>query len=460
MTCCIDKDKNSECCEKCCDDGQGNQFCCSKSGECCGDACCYSNSKCCGGVGNNLFEQQQCVSTSTVDAIIHYEDIFKVFVNARAHRVLNIYALAVGPGYCTIVICPNDDMLIVDMGSTGQEGLLPKDILALLNSYFDRYPKSKIHIVITHADQDHFNFFPEVFSGNIGTQLKDDHIASIILGGKRSDYTDKKFMNWMKTISADKVSDVNNGDPCYNNTECKVKGTVFPQFCGETSNVVFDAIAANRGTTTNQNSIVMKIAYDKTSILLTGDFEGPVQNEVVRKYKGTGMLKSTVYKIAHHGAKTLANTKAFLEAVDPDWAFVSQAYPKHSRYHHPRCEAISRLQEVMKDKRLVRTDLSPFVCWNSTANLPVEVSTYCYPMLATCRHPPNPPLSTCKNILITSDGKKMTIQYVPITNQLPRDVEYEEFEETEFDFYYENDDLEADELLKWGQAALSSLRMP
>ena len=51
-------------------------------------------------------------------------------------------------------------------------------------------------------------------------------------------------------------------------------------------------------------------------------------------------LKSTHYKIAHHGASTLANKKEWLDAINPDEAHVSCVY---GSFGHPRCEVIEML---------------------------------------------------------------------------------------------------------------------
>ncbi len=433
MTCCVDGNGNSECCEKCCDDGQGSSFCCSKSGECCDDACCRSNTVCCEGAGNDT---KQCVSANRTGEVANGDDIFKVFVSSRAAGDLSVYAFAVGQGDCTIVICPNDDMVIVDMGSTKREGLQPADILALLTSYFHQYTTSKIYIVITHPDVDHYNFFYEVFSGNVGTQLKDDHIDFVILGGDIAHYSSEKISSWLDSFPDDKIDVVNNGNPCYGNTECTVKGKPFPNFCG-TDGVEFHALAANRATprdkpNDNEDSIVLSVKHGNISFLLPGDFEGKTQQkELVKHYNGTDMLKSTVYKISHHGADNsfMANSLEFIQAIDPTWAFVSASYPANiSQFHHPRCDAIHRVEEVMKKKKRVASTLvSPFVCGTPKRPTPggpprKTISTYCFPIFSTCRspRPDDPRLSSCKNILMTSNGDSVDVKYVEIVSRVTR----------------------------------------
>ncbi len=326
------------------------------------------------------------------------------------------------------------------MGSTKQEGLHPADILALLTSYFDRHTTSNIYIVITHPDVDHYNFFYQVFSGNVGTKLK-DRIDFIILGGNKTHYSTKYIKSWLETFPPAKIDDVNNGNPCYGSTNCTVKGKPFPNFCG-TDGVAFHALAANRATrggkayNDNEDSIVLSVKHGNINFLLPGDFEGKTQQkELVEFYDGTDMLNSTVYKISHHGAdnRFMANSLEFIQAIDPTWAFVSASYPGDiSQFYHPRCEVIERVEEVMKKKKRVAPSLvSPFVCGTGTRKRKHHepepeprktFSTYCFPIFSTCRSPrPNDPrLSSCKNILMTSNGDSVDIKYVEIYGPVTR----------------------------------------
>ena len=65
----------------------------------------------------------------------------------------------------------------------------------------------------------------------------------------------------------------------------------------------------------NNNSIVMKLNYNKFSILFTGDIEEIAEREILKEYKiNLQILNSSVLKVGHHGSKT-SSTKEFLEAI-------------------------------------------------------------------------------------------------------------------------------------------------
>lgn len=88
----------------------------------------------------------------------------------------------------------------------------------------------------------------------------------------------------------------------------------------------------------NDESLVLKITYGKTSALLEADAE-----------KGTEKLISTeqpaadVLKVAHHGSASSTNAD-LLAAVQPRFAIISVG--TRNVYHHPRAQVLERLQQV------------------------------------------------------------------------------------------------------------------
>ena len=113
----------------------------------------------------------------------------------REDRNLTVYAMAVGQGDGNIILCPNGrDLIAVDMGA--------KFLIFTNGSYYllkekfkDLENKIKIHIVITHPDEDHYSFLPESFHED--DQLMKS-IKEVVLGG-------------MTTIKQVRIRDFNPG---------------------------------------------------------------------------------------------------------------------------------------------------------------------------------------------------------------------------------------------------------
>jgi len=88
----------------------------------------------------------------------------------------------------------------------------------------------------------------------------------------------------------------------------------------------------------NDESLVIKVAYGKTSALLEADAEKPTE-----KFVSTEDPAADVLKVAHHGSVT-SSAEDFLAAVRPVFAVISVG--TRNVYHHPRPEVLRRLQQA------------------------------------------------------------------------------------------------------------------
>jgi competence protein ComEC len=94
-------------------------------------------------------------------------------------------------------------------------------------------------------------------------------------------------------------------------------------------------------------------------VLLEGDAEAPVENEMVAQAAQLGQgLQSTLLKVGHHGSTT-STQAAFLAQVAPQWAVISCGL--HNRYGHPREEVLEELQAA--HIRTLRTDIGGAACF-------------------------------------------------------------------------------------------------
>ncbi|MGD0737482.1 MAG: ComEC/Rec2 family competence protein [Terracidiphilus sp.] len=107
-------------------------------------------------------------------------------------------------------------------------------------------------------------------------------------------------------------------------------------------------------TPTNNDSLVLHMAYGATSVMLEGDAESPVEQAMLAEPG----LQSTLLKVGHHGSITSTRPQ-FLARVSPEWAVISCGL--HNRYHHPRPEILAELQAA--NVRTYRTDLNGAVCF-------------------------------------------------------------------------------------------------
>jgi competence protein ComEC len=97
---------------------------------------------------------------------------------------------------------------------------------------------------------------------------------------------------------------------------------------------------ANPGVAVNDDSLVVRLGYDKAGVLLEGDAEAP--SEAAMLLNGR-IQPTTLLKVGHHGSKTSTNP-AFLAAVAPRDAVISVG--RHNTFGHPRSEVLGRLEDA------------------------------------------------------------------------------------------------------------------
>lgn len=90
----------------------------------------------------------------------------------------------------------------------------------------------------------------------------------------------------------------------------------------------------------NNYSIVIRLVYGETSILLTGDAETESETEILSAGE---TVKSTVLCVGHHGSPS-SSSMEFLKSVQPDYAVISCG--KENSYGHPDASVLERLQQL------------------------------------------------------------------------------------------------------------------
>ena len=126
----------------------------------------------------------------------------------------------------------------------------------------------------------------------------------------------------------------------------------------------------DEGQRRNSCSIVLRLDYGETSVLLTGDTNGRKKDApasacddqelfMVRNNENEanplfGLLDCDILKVAHHGSDGSSSLR-FLQAVTPDWAIASAGV----HYGHPTDGVLDRLSDTtvgLQPGRILRTD--------------------------------------------------------------------------------------------------------
>jgi competence protein ComEC len=129
---------------------------------------------------------------------------------------------------------------------------------------------------------------------------------------------------------------------------------VFTGFSRKEGDVRLEVIYPPEGSTVtapadNDRSLVLKITYGSTAVLLTADIEAKAEREIL---DGSADLRSGVLKSPHHGSST-SSSEALLRAVAPQTIVISVG--RGNRYGFPQPEILDRYKK--SGARIYRTDL-------------------------------------------------------------------------------------------------------
>lgn len=107
----------------------------------------------------------------------------------------------------------------------------------------------------------------------------------------------------------------------------------------------------------NHHSVVMRVDYGESSLLLTGDLQtGGGMEKFLARYVGIPVLEVDVLKVSHHGAAN-GTTDALMSATQPCAAMIGVGKPVHTgggsakMHGHPRSVTMKRLQVNVRGNR-------------------------------------------------------------------------------------------------------------
>lgn len=229
---------------------------------------------------------------------------------------LKVTFINVGQGDAIYVEFPNGKNALIDGGSSG----------TLVDNFLRSKGVTKInYVALTHPHSDHYRGLKKVFTNY-----------------QVENYYDTKAEN------RDAVGDNNLRELAAAEPGCKTHypkpGEILnwdPKVTVKVFNACWQPVVMHENDETNNCSLVMRLYYNGNGVLLTGDANSDIENDMLSHFK-TG-LQSNILKVAHHGSRT-STSDAFLARVRPDYAFISVGIG--NKYGHPHQEALARLRNA------------------------------------------------------------------------------------------------------------------
>lgn len=232
---------------------------------------------------------------------------------------LSVHYLDVGQGDSEFVQLPNGECMLIDAGDMNYGGEITEQIKSLGYDKID-------YLIATHPHADHIGGMSEV--------IENFEIGEIYM--PRAITNTATFEELLNTIS-DKGLSISTAR---SETVIEESGGLTMEFLAPCS-AEYDDL--------NNYSAVLKITYNDSSFIFTGDAEDVSENEMLEN--SYSKLNSDVLKVGHHGSK-YSTTEDFLNAVSPEYAVISCG--KDNSYGHPHSETVKRLTDA--GVKLYRTD--------------------------------------------------------------------------------------------------------
>jgi len=240
-----------------------------------------------------------------------------IYFYTKPSGLLEVNFLDVGQGDAILIKDCLGKTILIDGGPD-------KTILQQLGKVLPWYDKTIDLMILTHNHDDHLVGLLEVLK-----KYKIEHIIYPNTAIKSSNYS-----SWLKLARERKIDLLN-----ITNLNKLILS------CGYFSILSKGIIDGN----INNESLVLKLNYNKTSFLLAGDAEKEVENKLIEQKIVTS--KINVFKLSHHGSDT-ANTENFLNIIKPDIAIIEVG--KNNKFGHPSLRIINRLKRL--GTKIFRTD--------------------------------------------------------------------------------------------------------
>lgn len=115
----------------------------------------------------------------------------------------------------------------------------------------------------------------------------------------------------------------------------------------------------------NNHSVVTRVDFGESSIIITGDLEETAIPMFLQKYEGTNLVDTDVYVVGHHGSAN-GSTPELIQKMSPEYALINMGPPTRQenwtawKFGHPRKKIIDMLLDnaPLKDRKAIEVQVA------------------------------------------------------------------------------------------------------
>ena len=247
---------------------------------------------------------------------------------------LTAYFFDVGQADCSLLLFPDDTVMLIDCGNRADGNKISQFIKNLDIDTID-------YLVLSHPHEDHIGGATEIFNNFEILSLCFPQIPNV--ANAASDLYNEVF----SAANKEKSRLI----PLTSDMLVVEKSDFNVMAISPVQNCIYSDL--------NDYSLTLLINFYTNTLLFTGDAEQAAEADIL---KTDINLHTDILKVGHHGAET-STTEAFLKAAKPQVAVISSG--KNNSYKHPHDETLLRLKNA--NVKTYRTDTAGTViarCYN------------------------------------------------------------------------------------------------
>ncbi len=248
---------------------------------------------------------------------------------------LEVTILDVGQGSCALLELPYGYCIMVDGGGFTDNTIFDMGKLIVAPFLLKKKIKTVETLILSHPNSDHLNgllYIAENF-----------HVKNVITNGQKSlSYSYKQFIEIIKKREISM--------PAFDSfhREFEINGVDFKILHPDAGFLK----KIQKYSDENNNSLVLKVEYGKSSILFPGDIMKVGEKKLLSAIKSKNLM-SKILIAPHHGSKTSSSID-FIKSVKPEIVIISAG--SRNRFGFPHKVVLDRYKN--KGIKILRTDLN------------------------------------------------------------------------------------------------------
>jgi beta-lactamase superfamily II metal-dependent hydrolase len=234
---------------------------------------------------------------------------------------LRVIFLDAGQGDSTLVVFPDNSLMLVDCGSIKNKDVVLPEVVEAVQEKVTANRNVIDYLIVTHPDEDHYNLIVPLLNALAPSPT----VRHSYYGGSLRQYRNRKENNathdWLFVNSEPRRCYFGLSDPWFTAGGASVYLIA--------ANATGDPASRDR----NANSIALLIEYAGTKVFLMGDATQLTEHMILRSgppVRGRpdavppilARAHATALKMGHHGSDT-SSIQSWIQALQPNYLFIS-----------------------------------------------------------------------------------------------------------------------------------------